>query len=261
MAKSLRQGRFITEEEFKQIKPVCIIDSVLAAKFFRDSPWIGNKIAFNNVPMEVVGILSSENWDHVVHYPIPLYWKHFASRSTPLKKCDFMCKSEADVPRVKAAMETLLLRQHRGVRDFELNSMVEILAQEEQQRRIARRVMISVGTITLLLGMVGIVNVFLSLIHDRVREIGMLKALGSSNGDIFLQHLLEALLISFVGGALGVAGGTLLSRASFLPWPGLLLPADYFLAMGAACTAGVLSGLIPAWVAARLTPAKAIGWQ
>ncbi|MFH0920839.1 MAG: ABC transporter permease [Fibrobacterota bacterium] len=261
MSRILKEGRFITEKEMEQAANVCIIDSALASKFFRKSRWLGKKIALNKVPLEVVGVIANDQYEDIVFYPIPVYWKNFASRSTPLKKCDFRCKREEDVLKVKAEMEALLLQQHRGVRDFELGSMVELLKESEGQRRMAKIVMVGVGLIALLLGIVGIVNVFLSLINDRVRDIGMLKAIGSSNADIFLQHIIESLLLSLVGGGLGLWGGALLSKSSLLPWPGLLVQSDYLMAMGTACLAGVIAGLIPAWVASRLSPAKAIGWQ
>ena len=254
--KVLVEGRFFTEREYNGAASVCLIGEELRDFLFGKEPWQAKKIFIDGVPFQVIGILMKERGGTFI--PITAYWKYFTSSSEPLRKCEFVCNHVEDVPRVKRDIETFLFQQHRGIRDFTVDTAVEWQQEAAQQMAMIKLVIVIIGCIALLLGSIGIVNVFLSILNDQVRALGMQKALGGTDADLFAQQIMEALVLSIAGGGLGILGGSLFARLPILPWPGLLLFSDYVMAMGVSCGVGAAAALLPAFIAARLSPAEAM---
>jgi ABC-type antimicrobial peptide transport system permease subunit len=149
---------------------------------------------------------------------------------------------------------------HRGVEDFELEVNQDKI-NEMKNASLGMKILLSaIAVISLVAGGVSIMNIMFATIEDRIREIGVRKALGARKADIFMQFIIEAVLISFVGGFLGMFLGSVITflPESVFPIKPFLNLSDYLIALGFTLLAGVASGLFPALKAAKMQPVEAL---
>jgi len=256
---ALLDGRFVTQTEYENADQVCLLGQRFREQFFGETgQWKGKKISIDGVLFEVVGILGG-NYDWTYHLTLTAYWNNFASHGTSLPQCEFMCDDTSSIRSVEASLNEYLLKEHRGIKDFNISNALELRQELINNQKTGRIITIGMGMLALALAIIGIVNVFLAVLNERIREIGVYKALGSSNAIVFFQFFLESVLLALAGGTLGVLIGNLLLNLPFLPWKGVVLPADYVITIGSAIAAGLMAGLLPAVVAARFSPARSIG--
>jgi len=160
----------------------------------------------------------------------------------------------------KRLAEALLLSRHGGVRDFRVVAPEELLRQRQETQRILNAVLISIAAISLLVGGIGVMNIMLANILERISEIGLRRAVGATRGDIFRQFLTEAVVVCFMGGAAGVGVGLGLAWAASvwadlpvaMAWPSMLL------AFAISVGVGVVFGFFPARQAALIQPIQAL---
>ena len=160
------------------------------------------------------------------------------------------------VERVRAVLE----RRHLGARDTRLVVPLELIRQQQATQRMFNLVMGAIASISLLVGGIGIMNILLSSVLERTREIGVRRALGALASEVRLQFLVEAVLISVGGGLAGIALGLLLSWGigHLAGWSTVVLPWSVALAFGVSAGTGIVFGLMPAARAARLDPIEAL---
>ena len=139
----------------------------------------------------------------------------------------------------------------------------ELLAEQRRTQRIFDAVMVAIASISLLVGGIGIMNIMLASILERTREIGVRRAVGARRADIMRQFLIEAMLISLVGGVIGIGFGSGISRliAWLAGWSTIVTLASILLAFLVSVSVGLASGLYPALQAARLDPIEAIRYE
>ena len=163
---------------------------------------------------------------------------------------------EATTEGVRAA----LLARHNGVADFAASSFQQLLASFTQIFDVFTLFLAAIAGISLVVGGIGIMNIMLVTVTERTREIGIAKAIGATSANVVLQFLVEAVLLSLLGGLLGLAvawlGTVLLGQ--LLDLPALVTPAAIALALGVSAAIGVFFGVVPAWRAARLDPIVAL---
>jgi putative ABC transport system permease protein len=158
----------------------------------------------------------------------------------------------------------LLRQRHRaganGSDDFSIKNLADIMQRQDASARILTLLLAAVAGVSLLVGGIGIMNVMLVSVTERTREIGLRLAIGARRRDIVLQFLIEAMALSGVGGAIGVAVGvaSALILAGAAGWPTIIEPQSVFLAFGFSLAIGVIFGLYPAQRAAALEPAIAL---
>jgi putative ABC transport system permease protein len=158
-----------------------------------------------------------------------------------------------------------LLRQRHKIRpgdkdDFGIRNIAELLQKRQESSRIMSLLLAAVAFISLLVGGIGIMNIMLVSVTERTREIGLRMAVGASARDIMAQFLTEAVLISIVGGTIGIAlglGGAAIA-AKIASWPLLVQPGSVLLAFGVAAVVGIFFGFYPARKASRLDPIEAL---
>ena len=139
----------------------------------------------------------------------------------------------------------------------------ELLAEQKRTQRIFDMVMVAIASISLLVGGIGIMNIMLASILERTREIGLRRAVGARQRDIIRQFLIEAVLISFVGGLLGIVFGVGMSRliAWMAGWSTIVTAGSILLAFLVSVSVGLIFGIYPAVKAARLDPVEAIRYE
>jgi putative ABC transport system permease protein len=139
----------------------------------------------------------------------------------------------------------------------------ELLAEQRRTQRIFDVVMVSIASISLLVGGIGIMNIMLASILERTREIGVRRAVGARQMDIVRQFMIEAVLISFAGGMVGIGFGFGISQiiAALAGWQTIVTPVSIVLAFAVSVSVGLVFGIYPATKAARLDPVEAIRYE
>ncbi|MGM0587367.1 MAG: ABC transporter permease [Bacteroidota bacterium] len=294
----LDRGELFTPQHVRDAMQVCIIGSDIATKFFAGTNPIGKKIKSGPIWLTVVGVLkkrslSSGNIDQLgirnynldIYIPATSALLRYKNRSLVTKQ-DIQQASrgdddeESDVSKnyhqvdkiiaqvddtkystlVSDVISRMLTRRHNDVVDFEVVVPELLLQQEQRTKRIFNIVLSSIASISLIVGGIGIMNIMLASVVERIREIGVRMAIGAQKRDITLQFLTEALTICIVGGVIGIALGFVLSYGIQEATQILTIvsPISIVISFGVALAIGVIFGLFPAKRAADLDPATAL---
>ncbi|HEX6828441.1 MAG TPA: MacB family efflux pump subunit [Burkholderiales bacterium] len=264
----LAKGTFFSDADVDRYAPVVVLGQTVAGNLFasREDP-IGRYVLLSNVPFQVIGVLAEKgattfgsDMDDVIFVPLTtgrmrLFGKNYVRAITV---------QVADVTRIdetQAAIEALLLQRHRKV-DFQVRNMASVLEAATETQNTLTILLGSIAAISLLVGGIGVMNIMLVSVTERVREIGVRMATGARMMHIMLQFITEALVVCSIGGVTGVAGGLaaawiaqrLGSPVVYSLWPVLL-------AFGSAFAIGLLFGFLPARRAAKLDPVVALATE
>jgi putative ABC transport system permease protein len=167
------------------------------------------------------------------------------------------------VPQVADVMRRLLTRRHNEVVDFEITVPELLLKQEQRTKTIFNIVLGAIASISLIVGGIGIMNIMLASILERIKEIGVRRAVGATQKDVLAQFLSEAVMISLAGGVAGIVTGAILSfgieRAAGIHT--IVSGASVIVAFGVSVAVGVLFGIVPAWRAARQDPVVCLRYE
>jgi putative ABC transport system permease protein len=269
----VERGRFITDSDLQSAARVCVLGTTRASEFFGSDNPIGKTITIDGAGYLVVGVMEEKyfsfdqkrnalRWMNRQMY-IPLTTM-MTRKGEPLLqgKIAFMHARMRDVKRHKEAVaeiESILFRQH-GVKDFEVFSRVANLARNESENKMYDITFMICGVISLLVGGIVVMNIQLASFNERVREIGTRKAVGATPAQIFFQMLTESVLVSVLGGFLGIFAGkfftqgiAMLTRNPAAITPGVIINALIF-----AAGTGLVFGMYPAIRASRLNPIEAL---
>jgi putative ABC transport system permease protein len=157
-------------------------------------------------------------------------------------------------------IKQMLLRRHTGVEDFEIKVPELLLKQEQRTKDIFNIVLGAIASISLLVGGIGIMNIMLASVMERIREIGVRRATGATKNDIVTQFLTEATMISFTGGLIGIILGILLSKIIMQATDILTIvsPLSIIVSFGVSVAVGILFGYMPAKRAASQDPVESL---
>jgi len=170
-------------------------------------------------------------------------------------------RDSAAVDPAVAAIRAALTADHGGAEDFQIQTQAELLASFTTITNLLTALLSGIAGISLVVGGIGIMNIMLVSVAERTREIGLRKALGATDGDVLQQFLFEAILLSLLGGLVGVGAGVgLAALASSLSasLPTLVTPNSVLIAFGVAAAIGIVFGVLPAYRSARLQPVEAL---
>ncbi len=172
-------------------------------------------------------------------------------------------REKADMPAAAQVVRAILDSSHHAAGDFSVIVPAELLAEQRRTERLFNAVMVAIASISLLVGGIGIMNIMLASILERTREIGVRRAVGARQSDIVRQFVVEAMMISFVGGSLGIVFGFVMSRliAWLAGWSTIVTASSILLAFVVSITVGLVFGIYPAVKAARLDPVEAIRYE
>ena len=271
--KTLLAGRNINDFDMMQRSEVCLVSDRLAAKLFGDPSRVGQPLFIGRSRLTVVGVVRSD---------AAARRSRFANSGEFLEKDDVMVpystflrlRSDLTIDQLEIYvakgyggnvlqdLKFAIQRKERKPEDYFIQDPKELLAQIEKQTRMFSAFLASIASISLLVGGVGVMNVMLTTVAERTREIGVRKAVGASQRDILLQFVIESCVICLVGGCIGVLLGVAVSRV--LPVlsggkiPTSIVESSVALSFAFSLATGLVFGIFPAVRASRLSPAEAL---
>lgn len=269
---SLESGRFFTERENRSRKKVAVLGKTVVDELFGDSDPVGTKIRIRNIPYTVIGVLSEKgqsmmgNQDDVILAPCDtvLY------RMSDGKTVNMIMGSAVSTDDVNAAQEEIknILRDEHRLRageeeDFRVRSQTDAISTITGVTGILTMLLGAIAGVSLLVGGIGIMNIMLVSVTERTREIGIRMAIGARSGDILLQFLIEAVMLSMLGGIIGIILGIGLGEliSSIFNTSLLVSPVITFIAFFFSGAVGVFFGFYPARKASRLNPIDALHYE
>jgi putative ABC transport system permease protein len=276
-------GRFYSAEDMQMRARVCVLGSESKEKLFSGRFALGEKIRLNGIPYEVIGVLkprpqegNENSINRVVYIPLPTLSDFRDTYHIDMIWLDFLGYNYGGV---ETAVRRTLAAQHNFRPDDKRALFVFSMLEQLSQFRIitmALQVLLAfIGTLTLGIGGVGLMNIMLVSVTQRTREIGVEKALGARRFDILMQFLSEALAITFLGGLLGIVFAYIISVSlgnltfySALAQHGemgdirlIISPVSVLVSTGILALVGLVSGMIPAIRASRLDPIEALRYE
>jgi putative ABC transport system permease protein len=294
----LAAGRFLDQTDIDRRARVCVIGAdVKRSAFFLEDP-IGKPLRINNQEFQVVGVMEERTiraggsifslpaLNEDIYIPITVAMDDFqiyVEQAIPMDTSGFFkilarlfdrpplderpvtqiivqVGDESQTWEAARVTQRILERRHKEIPDFEIVIPAELLRQSQQTQRIFNIVMGAIASISLLVGGIGIMNIMLATVTQRAREIGIRRCIGASRSDIARQFLLEALVITAIGGLLGIFLGvemaTLISQ--YAGWRTDVSGEAILASLGVAVVTGVVFGLYPAMRAASIQPMEAL---
>jgi putative ABC transport system permease protein len=269
----VEKGETFSEADVDANARVAVIGPVIAERVFGTINPVGETVKLNGINFRVAGVMKAKgdqgwvNPDNQVFIPYTTAMKQVLGVDY-LREINIQANEGADLTALQAAVTALMRKRHRILpdadNDFDIRNQAEIIEQFNAASKTFTILLASVASISLLVGGIGIMNIMLITVTERTREIGVRKAIGAKDRDILRQFLIEAILMSAVGGILGVAAGV--GTAKLLPtfttaFPTVIRPNSIFMALGFSATVGIFFGYYPARRAAKLDPIEALRYE
>ncbi len=267
---SLADGEMFTEADVRSGTKVCVIGKTVATQLFPDMDPIGQNIRVRNIPFKIVGVLTAKGFnyfgqdqDDVMVIPYTSFLKRLARRPN-LNSILVQAASPDDMARVQQDI-TDLLQQRRNGRDpdFTVRNQQELAEAATATTKTMTVLLGAIAGVSLIVGGIGIMNIMLVSVTERTREIGIRLAVGAHGRDVLTQFLVEAIILSVMGGALGVLLGVGASQlvSKLNGWPVLVSTTAIFGAVAFSAAIGVFFGFYPARKAAQLDPIEALRYE
>jgi putative ABC transport system permease protein len=280
MGLHLLQGRFFGPEEENHASAVCVLGAGAKSNLFGANNPLGQWVKLNQQWFQVIGVASpqlssqtevsgipTQDLNNLIYVPLNAailrLEDSYSDARDEIDGIYLHLRDDANVPQIAQAVRAILDSTHHSAGDFSVIVPAELLAEQRRTERLFNAVMVAIASISLLVGGIGIMNIMLASILERTREIGVRRAVGARQFDIIRQFVIEATIISFVGGSFGIVFGFTMSRliAWLAGWSTIVTVSSIVLAFLVSITVGLVFGIYPAVKAAKLDPVEAIRYE
>ncbi|HIJ96883.1 MAG TPA: FtsX-like permease family protein [Desulfuromonadales bacterium] len=269
-------GRSIEQQDVDSAGKVCLLGQTVADNLFGSSDPVGKIVRIKKIPFTVIGVLERKgqspqgtDQDDTVFVPLRTAQRNLvrSNHTTSVGALMVQARSAELLDKAEEEINSLLKQRHRITGDkepdFSTRNLSEILAVAEKSSQAMSLLLGAVASISLIVGGIGIMNIMLVSVTERTREIGIRMAIGARKNDILLQFMTEAVLLTILGGligiALGAAGATIVSK--MLSWPTLISIQSITVAFFFSGAIGIFFGFYPAKKAAGLNPIDALRYE
>jgi len=270
---SLASGENFTARDVLVAEKVCLLGDTVVRNIFPDQDPVGQVIRVKNLPFRVLGVLApkgqgqfGQDQDDLIIAPYTTIQKKLLG-ITYIQQVYVSAASSDQVEQAAVQITRLMRQRHRITNpdedDFTVRTVEEMAATRVQMANTMTGLLMSVASVSLLVGGIGIMNIMLVSVTERTREIGLRMAVGARTRDILRQFLAEAVSLSVVGGIMGIALGVLVSQVMTwrLGWPTSITSASILVAFAFAGAVGIFFGYYPAHKAANLDPIDALRYE
>lgn len=273
----LAQGNFFTQSDLDSAAKVAVLGKTVVQNLFDPGEEVvGNEIRIRNVPLRVIGVLESKGQSVTGQDQDDFVVLPFSTAERRVLGTQFLgtvgiivvgTQSHHDIPVVAEDIKDLLRTRHRLHQseedDFTIRTMEDIAKTITGTSRTMMLMLMGIASISLVVGGIGIMNILLVSVTERTREIGLRMAVGAKRGHILLQFLIEAIVMTAIGGVLGVGTGIGIARllTSMIGWPTIINTDAVVAAFAFSLIVGLFFGLYPANKASKLNPIEALRYE
>lgn len=272
----LSSGKPFTEQDVKSSTKVCLLGQTVVDNLFGNIDPVGKIVRIKKIPFTVIGILErkgqspvGQDQDDTIYVPITTAQKKLFGTQIPGMVRTIMVKTNStDELSLAESQITALLRQRHRItqkqeNDFTIRNLTQMMEAQEQSSRVMTLLLGAIASVSLIVGGIGIMNIMLVSVTERTREIGIRMAVGAKTWDIRLQFLIEALILSLLGGIIGIITGFLASEilSILANLPVIISPFSVFLSFTFSGLVGIFFGFYPAYKASLLNPIDALRYE
>lgn len=269
----IEYGEFFTDQDVKAAAKVCVLGKTVADNLFPESSPVDQMIRIRSVPFKVVGVLArkgqnamGQDQDDVILAPYTTVIRRL-SHWPNLRFILVSATSLKDISTAQVQIGEVLRMRHKiqpyDADDFTIRNQTDLAATATATTEILTILLASIASVSLLVGGIGIMNIMLVSVTERTREIGIRMSIGARGRDILTQFLIEALVLSLLGGIIGIILGTTGSSviSKIAKWPTIVTPFSILLSFGFSIAIGIFFGFYPARKAALLNPIDALRYE
>ena len=269
----MASGASFTEDDVRTSADVAVLGETVRQNLFGSADPVGQTVRIGNLPFQVVGVLTAKgqsgmgaDQDDAIYVPITTLQKKITGQPW----LQYIVVSAVSQPASYAAQNqiTALLRDRHRIRpgqddDFQVRNLADVAQLADQSSQIMTLLLASIASVSLIVGGIGIMNIMLVSVTERTREIGIRIAIGAQEADVLKQFLSEAVVMSLIGGAIGilVGAGSSLGISRVLHWPISISPLAVAAAAVFSTMVGIFFGYYPARKAAQLDPIEALRFE
>ncbi len=271
------RGRFLIDDDVNSMSRVVVLGDSAARLYFGNEDPIGKTLFIGEVGFRVIGVMRRKEFyfndgdrnalewmNRMTIIPITSVFSRF--NGDPDRKVTYvnvMVDKVDNNPKAAEAVKKVLFRRHGGVEDFEVYNRAERMRQRQQQNQVFDVTFMVTGLVSLIVGGIVIMNIMLASLRDRIREVGVRKAIGARGLDVALQFLVESVLVTSIGGLAGLPLGIVFANVitALLGSPAVITPQMAIVSVLASVITGLFFGLYPALKAARLNPVDALRYE